>query len=71
VCPEGSLLPTQVKPGSYSVNGVCGDLWPQRLRRSIAVKEPREGVAVFTSEELASVLTHEDWLPGKTWTMQV
>ena len=71
-CPEGSALPLPAPAGEYTVNGVCEDAWPAQLRSETAFDNAflRPGEPVFTAADLATVLAHEAWAPGKTWTVQ-
>mmetsp|Transcript_2593 Transcript_2593/g.3535 ORF Transcript_2593/g.3535 Transcript_2593/m.3535 type:complete len:1916 (-) Transcript_2593:156-5903(-) len=69
VCAEGSSLPHQVPLGRYSVNGVCSDVWPPKLRMKTIV--PRAGFPVWSSKEVEGITNHAEWKSGHSWTLQV
>jgi hypothetical protein len=72
VCPEGSALPQPVAAGAYSVNGVCPDRWPSRLRAETVFDDAglRANAAVWTAAELEHVLQDPAWAAGAGWTLQ-
>jgi len=72
ICPEGSSAPIPVAKGTYSVNGVCSDRWPPRLRSETVfhLASLRANEAVWTADELRPLLEDPAWSAQVVWTLQ-
>jgi len=72
ICPEGSSAPIPVEQGTYSVNGVCSDRWPPRLRSETVfhLASLRANEVVWGADELQSVLDDPAWSAHVVWTLQ-